>query len=97
MDRNRLSVTEVLENDGIFRNFHSTLNNLGWYSIEINGHDFTDIFNAMKNAKVSERPTMILANTIKGKGVSFMENNLKWHHGVPTDSELEIARFELKV
>jgi transketolase len=95
VDRNRLSVTEILENDGIFRNFESTLNNLGWNSIEINGHNFNEISIAFQNAKASQKPTMILANTIKGKGVSFMENNLKWHHGVPSEDELKIARFEL--
>jgi transketolase len=95
VDRNRLSVTETLDNDGIFRNFESTLNNLGWNSVEINGHNLNEISIAFQNARISERPTMILANTIKGKGVSFMENNLKWHHGVPTATELEIARLEL--
>jgi len=95
VDRNRLSVTEILDNEGIFRNFESTLINLGWNSVEINGHNFNEIAIAFRNAKVSERPTMILANTVKGKGVSFMENNLKWHHGVPSATELEIARFEL--
>jgi len=95
IDRNRLSVTEVLENDGIFRNFKSTLNNLGWDALEINGHNFEEIFNAFKRAKGNKNPTMILANTIKGKGVSFMENSLKWHHTIPTIDELEIARKEL--
>jgi transketolase len=95
IDRNKLSVTEVLENDGIFRNFKSTLNNLGWDTLEINGHDFSDILSAFKQAKENKNPTMILANTIKGKGVSFMENSLKWHHGIPTIEELDIARKEL--
>lgn len=97
IDRNRLSVTEILENDGIFRNFQSTLNNLGWDALEINGHDFDEIFTAFEKAKNNKKPTMILANTIKGKGISFMENSLKWHHGIPTNEELQIARRELRL
>ena len=97
VDRNKLSVTEILDDDGIFRNFQSTLKNLGWNPIEINGHNFNEISTAFQNAKASEKPTMILANTVKGKGVSFMENNLKWHHGVPSAAELEMARFELSI
>ena len=45
---------------------------------------------------ISKKPSFIIANTIKGKGVSYMENELKWHHSVPTKEQLEIAYRELK-
>jgi len=52
----------------------------GWFSLEIDGHDFNQIEDALEQARKSKgKPTIILANTIKGKGISFMENNPKWH------------------
>ena len=95
IDRNRLSVTEVLEDDGIFRNYAAIVESLGWVALEINGHDYEEILEALNKAKNNKKPTMILANTVKGKGVSFMENSLKWHHSIPSSKELEIARIEL--
>lgn len=95
IDRNRLSVTEVLEDDAIFRNFREKIGSFGWAFVEIDGHSYPSIMGALSAIRGGDRPTMILANTIKGKGVSFMENVLKWHHAVPTWAEVEIARREL--
>jgi len=95
VDRNRLSVTEVLEDNAIFRNLGSIMESFGWHYQEIDGHSFPEILEALENAQLSDRPSLILANTVKGKGVSFMENGLKWHHSVPTKEEYEIAKKEL--
>jgi transketolase len=95
VDRNRLSVTDVLEDDSIFRNFKTTIEGLGWNYVDVDGHDIPAVLSAFKRSRTGDRPTMMLANTIKGKGVSFMENTVKWHHSVPTSTELEIARREL--
>jgi transketolase len=68
----------------------------GWNVIEINGHDFHDIVHACQQAKrMKGKPTVIVAHTIKGKGVSFMENEYLWHSNVPTDEELEKAINEI--
>lgn len=68
----------------------------GWYVIEINGHDFDEIKNALKKAKeVKGQPVAIVATTIKGKGVSFMEGNYGWHGKAPNKEEYEIAMKEL--
>lgn len=68
----------------------------GWNVIEIDGHDFDQIFAALDMARETvEKPTMIVAKTIKGKGVSFMENQAGWHGSAPSDSDLEIALKEL--
>lgn len=68
----------------------------GWNVIEIDGHDFDQIFAALDMARSTVgKPTMIVAKTVKGKGVSFMENNPGWHGNAPSDSELEIALAEL--
>jgi len=67
-----------------------------WEVIEINGHDMQQIIDAIRQAKaVKGRPTVIVAHTIKGKGVSFMENNVDWHGKAPDRSETEIALREL--
>jgi len=69
----------------------------GWHVIEINGHDYKAISSAYDEAeKIKGRPTVIVAKTIKGKGVSFMENQVDWHGKAPTKEEAERALAELK-
>jgi len=68
----------------------------GWNVIEVDGHDFTQIRAALEQAeRVKGQPTMIIAHTIKGKGVSFMENNVDFHGKAPTREEAEKALREL--
>ena len=95
VDRNRLSVTDVLGDDTFFRGYPKALQQLGWRCFEMNGHSFEDMDRVFYEVNLSSRPSMIIANTIKGKGVSFMENDAKWHHGCPTKEQMEIARKEL--
>jgi transketolase len=95
VDRNRLSVTDVLDDDGFFRDFTAKLRGFDWEAYEIDGHSFEEILAVLEKARKTDKPVMIVANTIKGKGISFMENGIKWHHGVPNPAELEIARREL--
>jgi len=69
----------------------------GWHAIEIDGNNISEILNAFKQArKVGGRPTIIIAHTIKGKGVSFMENVVAFHGKAPTKEEAEKALEELK-
>ena len=68
----------------------------GWHVISINGHDFEQIIGAFKEARqVSGKPTFILADTLKGKGVSFMENVVDWHGVAPNAEQAEQALIEL--
>jgi transketolase len=69
----------------------------GWNTVSINGHSFPEILRVLKDIHdpKSNKPLAVVANTIKGKGVSFMENNPSWHLGVPQGDELETARKEL--
>ncbi|MFQ5919124.1 MAG: transketolase [Thermoplasmata archaeon] len=68
----------------------------GWNVLEIDGHDMASILGALYEARTTpDRPTMIVAQTVKGKGVSFMENVLRFHGTAPTDEELEQALREL--
>jgi len=68
----------------------------GWHVVEIDGHNFDELSAAFATARdVSGRPTMIIAHTVKGKGVSFMENVVDFHGKAPTPSEVERALLEL--
>ena len=69
----------------------------GWHVIEVDGHDLTQLIDAFEQAKlVKGKPTVIIAHTIKGKGVSFMENNPDFHGKAPNAEQVEIALKELE-
>ncbi len=69
----------------------------GWHVIEVDGHDLAQLIDAFEQAKlVKGQPTVIIAHTTKGKGVSFMENNPNFHGKAPNAEEVEIALKELK-
>ncbi len=69
----------------------------GWDVKTINGHSFKEILQALKGirARKPRKPLVIIAKTVKGKGVSFMENNPIWHYRIPIGKELKLARKEL--
>lgn len=69
----------------------------GWNVISISGHDLKAVDYAVELAKrYKGKPTVIIAHTVKGKGISFMENNPSWHHRVPSDEEYHHALVELE-
>ena len=64
--------------------------------METDGNSITQLRETFEKIPVAKgKPTLIIANTIKGKGVSYMENVKKWHHGVPSDEQYELAMNEL--
>jgi transketolase len=71
----------------------------GWNTVEINGHDFAAIHDALSSfaTGADERPTAIVAHTVKGRGVSFMEDDNNWHYRIPTAEEVAAAKAELGV
>ena len=70
----------------------------GWNAVEIDGHDFEQVVPALQRARgANDKPTVIVAHTVKGKGVSFMENNVKWHGVAPKPEEVTAALKELGV
>lgn len=70
----------------------------GWNAIEVDGHDMTALLNALQQHPAKDgRPTAIIAHTVKGKGVSFMEDDNNWHYRIPTADEVIKARQELGV
>lgn len=70
----------------------------GWEAIEIDGHDFNQILEALSQfPSKSGKPLAIIANTIKGKGISFMEDDNNWHYRIPTPEEVALSKKELGV
>ena len=67
----------------------------GWHTITINGNDFDEIESALNMAKTVDKPVAIIAKTVKGKGVSYMENAVNWHGAAPNDELYEQAMTEL--
>jgi transketolase len=70
----------------------------GWDAIEVDGHDFSDLLEALARfSKTEGKPVAIIAHTIKGKGISFMEDDNNWHYRIPTKDEVAKAKMELGV
>ncbi|MCD7740583.1 MAG: transketolase [Candidatus Gastranaerophilales bacterium] len=95
VDRNRLQIDGTTENIKSLGDVKSKFEAFGWGACQIDGHNINEIFNAINTAKESSKPFVIVADTIKGKGVSFMENNPDWHGKAPNDEELQLALKEL--
>ena len=96
IDRNRLQIDGCTENIKSLDPLDEKIRAFNWDVIEINGHNMNEIYNAIEKAKSNNRPTAIIANTIKGKGVSFMENNAGWHGKAPNTEDFEKAMKELE-
>lgn len=97
IDYNKLQITgptaQVCNTDPIADKFES----FGWAVKEVDGHDFTALKETFASMPFTEgKPNLVIAHTIKGKGISYMENVLKWHHGVPTSEQMMQADEELE-
>ncbi|MBU0628287.1 MAG: transketolase [Nanoarchaeota archaeon] len=96
LDHNRLQIDGELKDVMNIEPIKDKFSAFGWHTIEINGHDFKEILNALDEAdKVKDKPIMIIANTIKSKGVDYMENKAEWHGKAPTQDQLKEALAEL--
>lgn len=97
IDHNKLQITgatrDVCNTDPIDQKFEA----FGWCVKHVDGHnldELKDVFQSIPYTK--DKPSLVIAHTTKGKGVSFMENQIKWHHGVPSEAQLAQALEELK-
>jgi transketolase len=95
IDHNTLQISghtrDVMSNEPLDEKWRA----FGWAVKIVNGHDYAALTEALSKPAEIGKPTCVIANTIKGRGVSFMENIAKWHHGVPNDAELKQALGEL--
>ena len=96
IDRNRIQNDDFMEVQMEIGDIGAKFQSFGWKVIEIDGHNMTEIVEAIKQANNDQTQAYaIVAHTIKGKGVSFMENNPAFHGKAPTDEELVLALEEL--
>ena len=95
VDRNQLQNDKATESIVGLEDIVAKFEAFNWFVKRIDGHNFDQIILALKECKESVKPSCIIADTIKGKGVSYMENQIKWHHHPITDQELELALTEL--
>ena len=95
LDHNTLQITghtrDVVSSEPVDEKFRA----FGWEVRVVNGHDYAELTRALTDPAPAGKPVFVIAHTVKGKGVSFMENVGKWHHGVPNDKESQAALAEL--
>jgi transketolase len=97
LDRNGLQIDGNTEDIMPLEPLDEKWKAFGWNVLQVNGHCIKSIINAVEKAKkCSDSPTIIIADTTKGRGVSFMENSLNFHGKAPTDEEMEKALDELE-
>lgn len=98
VDRNRLQISGCTEDVIALEDLKAKWCSFGWEVVEVDGHNIEELLECFKKIPtVKGKPHLMIANTIKGKGISFMENQRQWHHKVPNDEELKQALSELEL
>ncbi len=95
VDLNGLQIDGSIDEVNSARPVDKKFEAFGWHVINIDGNDFEQIESALAEAKTVDKPVAIVATTVKGKGVSYMENNVSWHGAAPNDELYEQAINEL--
>ena len=95
VDHNTLQISgrtrDVCSNEPLDQKFIA----FGWHVSTVDGHNFAQLTSALTPVGITDKPHVVIANTIKGKGISFMQDVAKWHHGVPNNEEYVLALREL--
>jgi transketolase len=98
VDRNWLQQGDTTERTVGLEPLRDRWQSFGWSVVDLDGHDIVALREVLGHVPVApKRPTCVIAHTHKGRGVSFMEDRVEWHHRVPTDAELAAALGELEV
>ena len=95
IDLNNLQIDGTIDEVNSAKPVDKKFEAFGWHVITIDGHDYDAIEAALQEAKTVDKPVAIIANTIKGKGVSYMENAVNWHGAAPNDELYAVAMEEL--
>lgn len=101
------NIIVIIDNNGLqfdgftndivsIRNLTDKVKNFGWDTYIVDGHNHYEIFNCIMKAKTSRKPCLIDAHTVKGKGISFMENNCVWHAGKVSSEQLMVGLADLE-
>ena len=96
VDRNNFQQTGKSDDILNLGNLHEKWKSFGWHTKEVDGHNLLEIQTHLKLDEHSDKPKAIIAKTIKGKGLSFAENNNEWHHKVLTKKNYEMAIAEIE-
>lgn len=97
IDRNQIQISGSTEEIMPIEPLREKYEAFNWHVSEIDGHNFSDISDALDEAKsIKNKPALVIANTVPGKGVSFIENNYLWHGKSPTPEEGAMALRELR-
>ena len=97
LDRNTLQISGKTEEVMSLEPIEEKLQAFGFSVASIDGNSISELIEIFSNIPFEEgKPNMIIANTVKGKGISFMENQAKWHHRVPSEEEYKLAMIELE-
>ena len=91
-----ISFLDTIANTLGLEPLRAKLESFGWHVKEVDGHNYDELHDAL-TFKSKGKPHFIIANTLKGKGVSFMENKVEWHYKNPNDEQLKLALVELGV
>ena len=94
VDRNRLQQGARTEETKVLEPLHDKWTSFGWEARRIDGHDYAALLAAL-GPSTTGKPVAIIADTVKGKGVSFIEDRVEWHHKVPSDEQVAAALEEL--
>lgn len=96
IDRNKMQSFGSTEDTIAIGNLAAKIKEFGWNVLDINGNDHDELYSALSTKFNNNKPICIVANTIKGKGISFMENNVVWHYRDPQGEDYENAIMELE-
>ena len=99
VDRNQLCIMDSTETIMRLSPLAEKWKSFGWNTIEVNGHSYKELTNAMNEIRKNRgcgKPTAVICNTVKGKGISFMENQSGWHNKIMNDDQVRLAEVELE-
>ncbi len=94
LDYNKLQSLDTIANTLGLEPLRAKLESFGWLVKEVDGHNYDELYDALAVQSINQ-PLFIIAHTIKGKGISFMENKVEWHYKNPNDTQLALALAEL--
>lgn len=97
MDKNGIQKMDTVQRIANIDNWYSRFSDFGWDCLETKGHDVPSLVEKLRTFELNGKPHILIADTIKGKGVSLMENNPSWHWRMPNRKELKVFINELKI
>ncbi|MBC8452468.1 MAG: transketolase [Spirochaetes bacterium] len=96
IDRNYLQISGNTEDVMRLDSLTDKWKAFGWEVMEVDGHNIEQLLEVLEKPRIPDKPTILIAKTTKGKGVTYMEDMAKWHHGVPTEEQYKQAVDEIK-